>query len=142
MLQPGTALDQPGSLGLSLTADETLDQGINLWPSDKMAVEGVEGGTFVDTDAVRLEGEAFSKEFDLLRGVPGESPISIGRDKDIKFVESHENRPGIPAPLGMAYPMPQRRLRFFVEVAPILDPSPMTALGWGGGIGISIYLGR
>src|ERR1035441_8848503 len=29
MLQPGTVLDQPGSLGLSLTADETLDQGID-----------------------------------------------------------------------------------------------------------------
>lgn len=142
ILQPGPALDQPGALGLGPIASETLDQGINLWPSDKMAVGGVEGGTFVDTDAVRLEGEAFSKEFDLLRGVPRESPISIGRDKDIKFVESHYNRPGIPAPLGMAYPMPQRRLRFFVEVAPILDPSPTTTLGWGGGIGISIYLGR
>src|ERR1019366_2188016 len=82
MLQPGTVLDQPGSLGLSLTADETLDQGINLWPSDKMAVEGVEGGTFVDTDAVRLQGEAFSKEFDLLRGNPSESPISIRSEEN------------------------------------------------------------
>ena len=140
--QPGPATDQPDSLGLSPVSVEALNQETNPWPSDKMALDQMESGPFLDPDAVRREGAAFLREFDLLRGDTHESPVSIGRDKDIKFVESHDNRPGIPAPIGMAYPLPQRRVRFFVEVAPILDPSPTTALGWGGGIGVSIYFGR
>ena len=135
-------MDQPGSLDLSPVSGEALDEDTKHWPSDKMAVDKIESGHFVDPDAVRLEGEDFLREFELLRGDTHESPVSIGRDKDIRFVESHNNRPGIPAPFGMAYPMPQRRVRFFFELAPILDPTPATALGWGGGIGISIYFGR
>ena len=65
-----------------------------------------------------------------------------GRDSDIRFVESHTYRPGIPAPVGLSYRMPSQGLQFFAEIAPILDATPDTSLGWGGGIGIRFYLGR
>jgi hypothetical protein len=41
----------------------------------------------------------------------------------------------------MSYRNGQQRL-VFGELAPILDPALTTSMGWGGGIGIRIYLGR
>jgi hypothetical protein len=117
---------------------EPIDLSVKPGQTYSLTVEGA----FADPDQVRLEGEAFSQELDLLQADTRGAPVYFGRDKDIKFVEHHENRPGIPAPLGMSYPMRPHRVEFFAEIAPILDSATSTSLGWGGGVGIRFYLGR
>jgi hypothetical protein len=140
--QPGPAINQSGSFGLGPMIGEPLGLGMKPGLSDKMAVDGGEGWSFADPDAIRLQGDVLLHKFDLLRADTRGSPVYFGRDNDIKFVEHHENRPGIPAPVGISYPLREQRLEFFGEIAPILDAAPTTSLGWGGGVGIRFYLGR
>jgi hypothetical protein len=141
-LQPGPATDQSGSFSPAPITGEPLSLSMQPRPSDEMTLGGGVGGSFVDPDEIQLKGEAFSREFDLLRAAPHSAPFSFGRDRDIKFVESHTYRPGIPAPVGMSYPMPRQRVQFFGEIAPIFDATFANPLGWGGGFGIRINLGR
>ena len=82
------------------------------------------------------------QKIELLRADPRGAPVYFGRDKEVKFVEAHDNRPGIPLPVGISYPIRPHRLEFFGEIAPILDAAPDNSLGWGGGFGIRFYLGR
>jgi hypothetical protein len=141
-LQPRPAIDQSGSFSPAPIIGEPLSLTMQPRPSDEMTVGGGLGGSFVNSDELRLEGDAFFQKYDLLRAAPHSAPFSFGRDRDIKFVESHTYRPGIPAPVGMSYPMVRKRVQFFGEIAPIFDATFANPLGWGGGFGIRINLGR
>ena len=140
--QPGSAVNATDSFSLGPTIGESLGSDLKPWLSDEMTVDRGEGWSFVDSDEIQLEGQAFSQEFDLLRASSHRGLFSFGRDSDIKFVESHTYRPGIPAPIGMSYPIPRHRVQFFGEIAPILDATFANSVGWGGGFGIRIYLGH
>jgi hypothetical protein len=141
-LQPGQAMNQPGSFSLGPIISEPLNLSMTPWPSNKMTVGGAPGGSFVDPDATQIQGNLLLQRFDLLHADAHGPPVYFGRDKDVKFVESHVNRPGIPAPVGMSYPIRPHRLEFFGEFAPILDATPDNSLGWGGGLGIRFYIGH
>ena len=65
--QPGPAINATGSLSLGPTIGEPLRLDTKPWLPDEMAVEGGEGWSFVNSDELQLEGDAFSEEFDLLR---------------------------------------------------------------------------
>jgi hypothetical protein len=111
--------------------------------SDGMAVDGGVGWTFVLPDSIQAQREALFRKLDLL--VPAKtrgSPVLFGIDRELKFVELQENQPGIPAPIGLSYPLPEQRVKFFGELTPILDPAPTTVMGWGAGIGIRFNFGR
>ena len=122
---------------------EPLVPSSQLWSSDVMTVDGGVGRFFLDPDGIQVQRDILFHKLDrLLRADIRSSPVYFGRDSEIKFVEHHENRPGIPAPVGISYPLREQRLEFFGEIAPILDAAPTTSLGWGGGVGIRFYLGR
>jgi hypothetical protein len=140
--QPGPAINATGSLSLGPTIGEPLRLDTKPWLPDEMAVEGGEGWSFVDSDEIQLEGGAFSEEFDLLRATTHSGLFKFGRDSEIKFVESHTYRPGLPTPVGLSYPVSKHRVQFFGEIAPIFDATPANALGWGGGFGIRFYIGH
>ena len=122
---------------------EPLGPSRELWSSEVMAVAGRAGGSSLDRDAIQAQREVLFHKLDLLvRAYTPSSPVYFGVDSEVKFVEHHDYQPGIPVPVGMSYSMPQKRWTFFTEFAPILGAAPITALGWGGGIGIRFYFGR
>jgi hypothetical protein len=121
---------------------EPLSLGMKPCLSDEMAGDGGDGWSFVDPDTMQIQGDALLHKVDLLRADTRGSAVYFGRDKEVKFVEHHNNRPGIPVPVGFSYPIRPRRLEFFGEIAPILDAAPDNPLGWGGGVGIRFYLGH
>jgi hypothetical protein len=111
--------------------------------SDVMAVDAGLGPSFVDPEGIQVQRDILFHNLDqLLRAYTPSSPVYFGVDSEVKFVEHHDYQPGIPVPVGMSYPMRQKRWTFFTEFAPILDTAPITALGWGGGVGIRFYFGR
>lgn len=133
----GVSLNEQGTPALEPTRGEPLDAGTKFQPSDGIAVDGGVGWTFVLPDNIQAQREALFRKLDLMAGTKTRgSPVLFGIDREIKFVELQENQPGIPAPIGLSYPMPEQRVKFFGELTPILDPAPTTAMGWGGGIGI------
>ena len=111
--------------------------------SDVMAVDGGFGRSSVDPEGIQVQRDILFHNLDLLLQADTRSaPVYFGVDSEVKFVEHHNYQPGIPVPVGMSYPMRQKRWTFFTEFAPILDTAPITALGWGGGVGIRFYFGR
>jgi hypothetical protein len=113
------------------------------WLSDVMAVDGGVGRPFVDPDGIQVQGDVFFHKLDLLlRADSRGSPVYFGVDPEFKFIEHHDNRRGIPAPVGISYRRQHQPLTFFAELAPIIDPAPTTSLGWGAGVGIRFYFGR
>jgi hypothetical protein len=138
--EPGD--DPADSFSPGLIICEPLSLSMKPWPPDKMTMGGAAGWPLVDPNGIQLQGGAWLRTFDLLQPDPRSSTVRFGRDSQIRFVEHHPNQPGIAAPVGISYPIQPRRLELFGEVAPILDPTPTTSLGWGGGIGIRFYLGR
>jgi hypothetical protein len=111
--------------------------------SAQMAVTEGEDGSFVGPDDIQHQRDVLFRKLDLLvQADIHSSPFHFGVDPEVKFVEHHDYQPGIPLPLGMSYWNAQQRLVLFGELDPILDPALSTTMGWGGGIGIRIYLGR
>jgi hypothetical protein len=142
MFQAAPGIYETGPFGQGPIIGEPLGLGSRPLLSDSMVLDGEGDWSLADPGTIRLQGDVLSKKFDLLRGDPRGAPVYFGRDKEVKFVESHDNRPGVPVPVGISYPLREQRLEFFGEIAPILDFAPVSSLGWGGGVGIRFYLGR
>ena len=139
----GPGINERGSFGLGSTLGEPLGPSRKPWLSDEMAVDGGVGRSFVDPDDIQVQGDVSFHNLDLLlRPDTCGSPVHFGVDPELKFVEHHDNRRGIPAPVGISYRRQHQPLTFFAELAPIFDPAPTTSLGWGGGVGIRFYFGR
>ena len=143
-----SVLADPGNgeqdiLGRELTLVDPLVPIRQPLLSDVMTVDGGLGGSFAVPDGIQVQRETLFHNLDLLLQADTRSaPVYFGVDSEVKFVEHHNYQPGIPVPVGLSYPLPQKRWTFFTEFAPILDTAPITALGWGGGVGIRFYFGR
>ena len=143
-----SVLADPGNgeqdiLGRELTLVDPLVPIRQPLLSDVMAVDGGFGRSSVDPEGIQVQRDILFHNLDLLLQADTRSaPVYFGVDSEVKFVEHHNYQPGIPVPVGMSYPMRQKRWTFFTEFAPILDTAPITALGWGGGVGIRFYFGR
>jgi len=143
-----SVLADPGNgeqdiLGRELTLVDPLVPIRQPLLSDVMTVDGGFGRSSVDPEGIQVQRDILFHNLDLLLQADTRSaPVYFGVDSEVKFVEHHNYQPGIPVPVGMSYPMRQKRWTFFTEFAPILDTAPITALGWGGGVGIRFYFGR
>ena len=141
LADPGNG--EQGTLGRELTLVDPLVPIRQPLLSDVMTLDGGLGGSFADPDGIQVQRDILFHNLDLLLQADTRSaPVYFGVDSEVKFVEHHNYQPGIPVPVGMSYPMRQKRWTFFTEFAPILDTAPITALGWGGGVGIRFYFGR
>jgi len=139
----GPSINEQNSIGLGPMLSEPLGPNRKPWLSDVMAVCGGVGRSFVDPDSIQVQGDVFFHKLDLLlRADSRGSPVYFGVDPEFKFIEHHDNRRGIPAPVGISYRRQHQPLAFFAELAPIFDPAPTTSLGWGGGVGIRFNFGR
>ena len=137
------SINEQGISDLEPVLREPLVPSRLLSPSDAMAVDGGVGWSFVLPDGIQAQRDVLFRKLDqLLRAKTRGSPVIFGIDRELKFVDLQTNQPGIPAPLGFAYPLPEQRLEFFGELAPIFDPAPATTMGWGAGIGIRLNFGR
>jgi len=141
LADPG--IDVQGTFDLEPMLGEPLVPSRKLWLSDVMAVDGGFRRSSVDPEGIQVQRDILFHNLDLLLQTDTPSaPVYFGVDSEVKFVEHHNYQPGIPVPVGMSYPMRQKRWTFFTEFAPIVDTAPITALGWGGGVGIRLYFGR
>ena len=106
-------------------------------------LDGGEDGSFVDPDSIQRGRDDLFRKLDLLlRADSHTSEVTLGADPDVKFTQSRAYDSGLPLPVGLSYRKGHQRVVFFGELVPILDPTADSPLGWGGGIGIRIYLGR
>ncbi len=133
------AVNEKGTFGVGPIFGEPLGVNAKVWLSDKFAVDGGLGWSFVDPDGAELYGDALFHKFDLLRKDKGDLPVYIGIGGRVKFTEHGDNLAGIRVPIGISYLMQNQRLEFYAEVAPILDVAPTTTLNWNGGVGIRYY---
>ena len=141
LADPGNG--EQDTLGRELTLVDPLVPIRQPLLSDVMAVDGGFGRPSVDPEGIQVQRDIlFHNLVLLLQADTRSAPVYFGVDSEVKFVEHHNYQPGIPVPVGMSYPMRQKRWTFFTEFAPILDTAPITALGWGGGVGIRFYFGR
>ena len=137
------SINEQGIFDLEPVLREPLVPSRKLSSSDAMAIDGGVGWSFVLPDGIQAQRDVLFRKLDLLlRAKTRGSPVIFGIDRELKFVEHQENQPGIPAPVGLSYRMPDQRVKFFGELTPILDPAPSTFMGWGAGIGIRFNLGR
>jgi hypothetical protein len=142
---PNSALAEAGTNepGMEPMLGEPFVPSRELWLSDVMAINGGAGLSVVDPAGVQFQREILFHNLDLLlRAETHDSPVYFGVSSDLKLVQHQDHQPGIPMPVGMSYPMPQKRWTLFTEFAPIFDADPTSSLGWGGGVGISFYFGR
>jgi hypothetical protein len=133
------AINQGGSFGLGPLIGEPIGLGVKLWLSEKFALDGAAGWSFVDPDGFQLHGDFLFSPVDLFHGANSSMPFYFGVGGRVKFVEQGDNRAGIRGPIGISYLLNQQHLELFAEVAPVLDLSPKTTFEWNGGIGIRYY---
>lgn len=135
--------NEQGTFSLEPMPGEPLVASRKPWLSDVMAVDSELGRSFVVPNRIQVQRAILFHNLDLiLQADTPSSPVYFGVDSEVKFVEAHNYQPGIPVPVGMSYPMRQKRWTLFTELAPIFNADPSTSLGWGGGIGIRFYFGR
>jgi hypothetical protein len=141
LANPG--IDEQDTFGPEPMLGEPFVPSREPWLSEVMTVDGGLVGSLVAPDGILVQRAILFHNLDLLLQANTPSPpVYFGVDSEVKFVEAHNYQPGIPMPVGMSYPMGQKRWTLFTEFAPIFNADPSTSLGWGGGIGIRFYFGR
>jgi hypothetical protein len=136
---PAETINQGGSFGLGPLLGEPTGLDLKYWISDKFALDGAAGWSFVEPDGFQLHGDLLFSPVDLFHGESSNLPFYFGVGGRVKFVENADNRAGIRGPFGVSWLLHKHRLEFFAEVAPVLDVSPKTTLEWNGGLGIRYY---
>ena len=132
-------INAAGNIGVGPLIGEPMGVGVKAWLSETTAIDGGAGWSFADPDGFQLHGDFLFHKFDLFHIESGELPLYFGVGGRVKFVEHGDNRAGIRGPVGVSYLLPNSRLEFFAEVAPVLDLAPFTRLEWNGGIGVRFY---
>jgi hypothetical protein len=133
-------INHAGSFGLGPMVGEPTGLTMKFWFSERSAVDGGLGWSFVDPDGFQLHADYLYHAVDLFRSESGELPLYFGVGGRAKFVDHGDNRAGIRGPIGLSYLIPNARIEVFAEVAPILDFAPTTTLEWNGGVGLRFYL--
>ena len=133
--KPVTAQDH--GFGMGLILGEPTGLSAKLWTSGDNAFDFAAAWSFKGDGHLLLQADYVWHFFNLMPVSPGKLPLYIGIGGRVVLADDPSF--GIRIPIGIDYLFADAPIDVFLELVPILDLSPETDIGVGGGIGIRYW---
>ena len=137
MLIPKPVTAQDHGFGMGIILGEPTGLSAKLWTSGDNAFDFAAAWSFKGDGHLLLQADYVWHFFNLMPVSPGKLPLYIGIGG--RVVLADDPRFGIRIPIGIDYLFADAPIDVFLELVPILDLSPETDIGVGGGIGIRYW---
>jgi len=133
--KPVTAQDH--GFGMGIILGEPTGLSAKLWTSGDNAFDFAAAWSFKGDGNLLLQADYVWHFFELMPVPSGKLPLYIGLGA--RVVLADDPRFGIRIPIGIDYLFADAPIDVFLELVPILDLSPATDFGVGGGLGIRYW---
>ena len=127
---------QNTGLGLGVIIGEPTGLSAKLWTSEKTAIDAGVAWSFVNSGFLHIHADMLIHSF-VIDVDKGKLPLYFGVGG--KLVLANELGLGVRIPLGMAYLFDSAPIDIFLELVPVLELLPATAIGFEGGIGVRYF---
>lgn len=128
---------QDHGFGMGLILGEPTGLSAKLWTSGDNAFDFAAAWSFKGDGNLLLQADYVWHFFNLMPVPSGKLPLYIGIGG--RVILADDPRFGIRIPIGIDYLFATAPIDVFLELVPILDLSPETDFGVGGGIGIRYW---
>lgn len=135
LAKPITAQDH--GFGMGIILGEPTGLSAKLWTSGDNAFDFAAAWSFKGDGHLLLQADYVWHFFNLMPVPSGKLPLYIGIGG--RVILADDPRFGIRIPIGIDYLFADAPIDVFLELVPILDLSPETDFGVGGGIGIRYW---
>jgi hypothetical protein len=133
--KPLTAQDH--GFGMGLILGEPTGLSAKLWTGGDNAFDFAAAWSFKGDGNLLLQADYVWHFFNLMPVPSGKLPLYIGIGG--RVILADDPRFGVRIPIGIDYLFADAPIDVFLELVPILDLSPETDFGVGGGIGIRYW---
>jgi hypothetical protein len=133
--KPVTAQDH--GFGMGLILGEPTGLSAKLWTSSDNAFDFAAAWSFKGDGNLLLQADYVWHFFELMPVPSGKLPLYIGIGGRVVLADDPSF--GIRIPIGIDYMFADAPIDVFLELVPILDLSPETDFGVGGGLGIRYW---
>jgi len=135
LAKPITAQDH--GFGMGLILGEPTGLSAKLWTGGDNAFDFAAAWSFKGDGNLLLQADYVWHFFNLMPVPSGKLPLYIGIGG--RVILADDPRFGVRIPIGIDYLFADAPIDVFLELVPILDLSPETDFGVGGGIGIRYW---
>jgi hypothetical protein len=135
LAKPITAQDH--GFGMGLILGEPTGLSAKLWTSGDNAFDFAAAWSFKGDGHLLLQADYVWHFFNLMPVPSGKLPLYIGLGGRVVLADDPSF--GIRIPIGIDYLFADAPIDVFLELVPILDLSPETEFGVGGGLGIRYW---
>ena len=128
---------QDHGFGMGLILGEPTGLSAKLWTSGDNAFDFAAAWSFKGDGHLLLQADYVWHFFELMPVPSGKLPLYIGLGGRVVLADDPSF--GIRVPIGIDYLFDDAPIDVFLELVPILDLSPATDFGIGGGLGIRYW---
>jgi len=128
---------QDHGFGMGLILGEPTGLSAKLWTSSDNAFDFAAAWSFKGDGNLLLQADYVWHFFELMPVPSGKLPLYIGIGGRVVLADDPSF--GIRVPIGIDYLFADAPIDVFLELVPILDLSPETDFGVGGGLGIRYW---
>ncbi|MEN8202888.1 MAG: hypothetical protein ABFS28_09855 [Bacteroidota bacterium] len=130
------AFAQDSGFGLGIIIGEPTGLSAKVWTTEQAALDAAMAWSFVGNGFLRFHSDLLLHRY-LIDVDQGKLPVYFGLGAKLVFASDLEL--GIRIPLGIAYQFESAPFEAFLEVVPVFNLIPQTAVDMDGGIGIRYY---
>jgi hypothetical protein len=130
-------LAQDHGFGMGIVLGEPTGLSAKLWTSSDNAFDFATAWSFKGDGNLLLQADYVWHFFNLIPVSSGKLPLYLGIGG--RVILANDPHVGVRIPIGLDYQFATAPLDIFIELVPILDLSPSTDFGVGGGIGIRYW---
>lgn len=135
LAKPAAAQDH--GFGMGIVLGEPTGLSAKLWTSSDNAFDFAAAWSFRGDGNLLLQADYVWHFFNLMPVSSGKLPLYIGIGGRVILADDPEF--GVRIPVGIDYLFADAPIDVFLEIVPILDLSPETDFGVGGGLGIRYW---
>jgi hypothetical protein len=137
------SFSQAKGFGIGIIAGEPTGLSFKTWLNNTSAIDAGLGWSFVKEGSIHIHAD-YLHHFGGIDVSSGNLPFYIGVGGRIKIKNNDHNdsdtRIGVRVPVGITYIPASTPIDVFLEVVPILDLAPESALEFNAAIGIRYYI--
>jgi hypothetical protein len=129
---------QKNGIGLGVIAGEPTGISLKKWIGKTSAIDGAIAWSFGNQGALHLHANYLIHNFGVVKKIQGgRLPVYYGIGARVKLEK--DIRIGIRGPVGVNYIFDKHPLDFFLEIVPLLELVPNTAISINGAIGVRYF---
>jgi hypothetical protein len=139
----GLSFGRDGDLGLGIILGEPTGLSGKLWTGKTTAFDAGVAWSFVGGGFFQIHGDFLFHNFSLFEVEKGKMSLYYGFGGRVRLADHDaidgETVVSARVPLGISYEFAKTSIELFIEVVPMLDLIPETAVGIAGGAGFRYY---